>query len=132
MAEDISRDDVIDYLSDLSVMELSDLVGELEDEWGVEAGAAAAAAPVAAADADGDEDEEDEEEQKIYDVSIEDFGSNKIQVIKAVRGVTDLGLKDAKELVENVPSVIKEGVDEETANDIKEELEDSGATVELK
>ncbi len=129
---DLEREDVIDYLSNLSVMELSDLVGELEDEWGVEAGAAAAAAaPVAAAEGDEEEEEEDEE-QKIFDVSIEDFGSNKIQVIKAVRGVTDLGLKDAKELVENVPSVIKEGVDKETADEIKEDLEDSGATVELK
>ncbi|MFB6265364.1 MAG: 50S ribosomal protein L7/L12 [Bradymonadaceae bacterium] len=130
---DLSQDEVVEYLSNLSVMELTDLVDELEEEWGVEAGAAAAA-PVAAAaggEAEGEEGGE-EEEQTIFDVSLEDFGDNKIQVIKAVRQVTDLGLKDAKEKVENLPSVIKDSIDKETADDVKEELEDAGATVELK
>ena len=127
---DVSHEDVVEYLSNLNVMELSDLVDELEDKWGVEA-SAAVAAPVGGAQAAGGE-EGGEEEKTVFDVSLEDFGSNKIKVIKAVRGVTDLGLKDAKELVEGAPAVIKEQVDKDTAEEVKEALEDAGATVELK
>ena len=127
---DVSKEEVIDYLSELNVMELSELVDELEDKWGVEA-SAAVAAPMAGGGAAGGEEEGDEE-QTVFDVSLEDFGGNKIKVIKAVRQVTDLGLKDAKELVEGAPAVVKEQVDKETADEIKEALEESGATVELK
>lgn len=126
---DVSREDVIEYLSDLSVMDLADLVSDLEDEWGVEAQAAAAVAAPGAGGAGGGEEEE---EKTAWDVSLEDFGGNKIKVIKAVRGVTDLGLKDAKELVESAPAVVKEGVDKETAEEVQEALEEAGATVELK
>ena len=127
---DVSKEEVIDYLSELNVMELSELVDELEDKWGVEA-SAAVAAPMAGAGAAGGE-EGGEEEQTVFDVSLEEFGGNKIKVIKAVRQVTDLGLKDAKELVEGAPAIVKEQVDKETADEIKEALEESGAVVELK
>ncbi len=126
---DVSKEEVIEYLSDLNVIELSELVDELEDEWGVEASAGAVAAVPSGGGAEGGEEED---EQTVFDVSLEDFGDNKIKVIKAVRGVTDLGLKDAKELVEGVPAVVKEQVDKETADEIKEALEEAGATVELK
>jgi large subunit ribosomal protein L7/L12 len=126
---DVSKEEVIEYLSDLNVIELSELVDELEDEWGVEASAGAVAAVPSGGGAEGGEDDD---EQTVFDVSLEDFGDNKIKVIKAVRGVTDLGLKDAKELVEGVPAVVKEQVDKETADEIKEALEEAGATVELK
>jgi large subunit ribosomal protein L7/L12 len=128
---DISREDVIDYFKNLSVVDAAELADELEEELGIEAGAAVAAPAAGAAQAEGDEEEE-EEEKSVFDVSLDDFGDNKIKVIKAVRGVTDLGLKDAKELVENVPSTIKEQVDKETADDIEEQIEDAGGSVELK
>lgn len=128
---DLSKEDVIEYFKNMSVVDAVELADELEEELGIEAGAAVAAAPAAGA-AGGEEEEGEEEEQSVFDVSLEDFGSNKIKVIKAVRQVTDLGLKDAKELVENVPSNIKEQVDKETAEDIQEQIEDAGATVELK
>lgn len=128
---DISKDDVIDYFKNLSVVDAAELADELEEELGIEAGAAVAAPAAGAAQAEGGEEEE-EEEKSVFDVSLEDFGDNKIKVIKAVRGVTDLGLKDAKELVENVPSTIKEQVDKETADDIEEQIEDAGGSVELK
>jgi len=128
---DISREDVIEYFKNISVVDAVELADELEDELGIEAGAAVAAPAAGAAQAEGGEEEE-EEEQSVFDVSLEDFGDNKIKVIKAVRGVTDLGLKDAKELVENAPNVIKEQVDKETADDIKEQIEDAGGSVELK
>ena len=127
---DLSKEDVIEYFKNLSVMDAVELADELEDELGIEAGAAVAAPAAGAAAAGGDEEEE--EEKSVFDVSLEDFGSNKIKVIKAVRGVTDLGLKDAKELVEGAPATVKEQVDKETAEEIKESLEDAGATVELK
>lgn len=126
---DVSKEEVIEYLSGLNVLELSDLVDELEEEWGVEASAGAA---VAVAPGAGGGGAEEEEEQTVFDVSLEDFGSNKIKVIKAVRGVTDLGLKDAKELVESAPANVKEQVDKDSAEEIKEALEEAGATVELK
>jgi len=128
---DLSKEDVIEYFKNMSVVDAVELADELEEELGIEAGAAVAAAPAATGGGDEEEGGEDEE-QSVFDVSLEDFGGNKIKVIKAVRQVTDLGLKDAKELVENVPSNIKEQVDKETGEDIKEQLEDSGAEVELK
>jgi large subunit ribosomal protein L7/L12 len=126
---DVSKEDVVDYLSNLSVMELSDLVGELEEKWGVEASAAVA---VAAGPGGGGAEAGGGEEQTEFDVVLESFGDKKIQVIKAVRELTSMGLKDAKELVESAPAPIKEGVDKEEADSIKEKLEDAGATVELK
>jgi large subunit ribosomal protein L7/L12 len=126
---DVSKEEVIEYLSGLNVIELSELVDELEDEWGVEASAGAVAAVPSGGGAEGGEEED---EQTVFDVSLEDFGDNKIKVIKAVRGVTDLGLKDAKEMVEGAPAIVKEQVDKETADEIKEALEEAGATVELK
>ncbi len=124
---DVSKEQVIDYLSDLSVMELSELVDELEDKWGV---SAEAAAPVmmagGAAGAGGGE-----EEQTEFDVVLKSFGAQKIKVIKAAREITGLGLKDAKDLVESAPAPIKEGLDKDEAEEIKEKLEEAGAEVEL-
>jgi large subunit ribosomal protein L7/L12 len=125
---DVTKEQVVDFLSNLSVMELSDLVGELEDKWGVEASAAVA---VAAGPA-GAGGEAAAEEQTEFDVVLESFGDKKIQVIKAVREHTGLGLKDAKDLVESAPAPIKEAVDKDEAEKVKEALEGAGATVELK
>ncbi len=127
---DISQEDVVDFIKNLTLKDAVDLADELEEELGVEG--MMAAGPMPAGGGGGGEEEGEEEEQTVFDVSLEDFGDNKIKVIKAVRQVTDLGLKDAKELVEGVPSNVKEGVDKETADEIQEALEDAGATVELK
>ena len=128
---DVSKEDVIEFLSDMSVIELSELVEELEEEWDVSAQATVAAGAVAGGGGGGGEGGE-EEEQTAFDVSLEAFGESKIQVIKAVREATGLGLKDAKEQVEGAPSVIKEGLSKEDAEDLKEDLEEAGAEVELK
>ena len=124
---DVTKEQVIEFLSGMSVMDLAGLVEELEDKWGV---TAAAAAPVmmmgAGAGAAAEEEKTD------FDVVMTSFGQQKIKVIKAVREITGLGLKEAKEKVEAVPATIKEGLEEEEANKLKEMLEDVGATVELK
>ncbi len=125
---DVSKEEVIDYLSELSVVELSDLVGELEDKWDVSADAAVAAMPAGGAAGGGAE----EEEQTAFDVILESFGDQKIKVIKAVREITGLGLKDAKEKVESAPTPIEEGLEKEDAEDLQEQLEEAGAEVELK
>lgn len=125
---DVTKEQVVDFLSNLSIMEISALVDELEDKWGVEASAAVAVAAGPAAAAGGAE----AEEQTEFDVILENFGAKKIQVIKAVRELTSMGLKDAKDLVESAPAAIKEGVDKEEADAIKERLEEAGATVALK
>ncbi len=125
---DVNKEQVIDYLSDLSVMELSDLVEELEDKWGVSAEAAAPVMMAGGAAGGGGA----EEEQTEFDVVLKSFGAQKIKVIKAAREITGLGLKDAKDLVESAPTPIKEGLDKDEAEDIKEKLEESGAEVELK
>lgn len=127
---DISQEDVVDFIKNLTLKDAVDLADQLEEELGVEG--MMAAGPMPAGGGGGGEEEGEEEEQTVFDVSLEDFGDNKIKVIKAVRQVTDLGLKDAKELVEGAPSNIKEGVDKETADEIQEALEEAGATVELK
>ena len=120
----ITKEDVLEFISGLSVLELSELVKEFEEKFGVsdqpvaEAGAAVAA--VAA------------EEQTEFNVIITDAGDKKINVIKVVRALTGLGLKEAKDATENVPSTIKEGVDKETAMNAKKELEEAGAKVEVK
>jgi large subunit ribosomal protein L7/L12 len=128
MAE-ITREQVVDFLSNMSVIDLAGLVSELEDKWGV---SAAAAAPVMVAGPAAGAAAEAVEEQTEFNVVLTGFGANKIQVIKAVREVTGLGLKDAKDLVEGVPSNVKEGVEKAEAEKIKAALVEAGGTAELK
>jgi len=118
-----------DELSSLTVMEAADLSKLLEEKWGVSAAApvAAAAAPGAGVDAGGAAEEKDE-----FDVVLASFGEKKINVIKEVRSITGLGLKEAKELVESAPKAVKEGAKKDEAEEIKKKLEEAGATVELK
>lgn len=129
MAE-VSREDVLNYLEKSTMLELSELVKDIEDKFGVQAAApqVAAVATVAAADADGGGANDEKTE---FDVILKSFGDNKIQVIKAVRAITSLGLKESKELVESAPKAIKEAVSKEEADDIKKKLEESGAGVEI-
>lgn len=125
---DISKEDVIEWLSGQSVLEIAGLVKDLEEKWGV-----SAAAPVAvAAVAGGGEAAAEVEEKTEFDVILKSFGSNKIGVIKEVRGITGLGLKEAKELVEAAPKAIKEATTKDDAEDIKKKLEAAGAEVEVK
>jgi large subunit ribosomal protein L7/L12 len=126
MAE-ITKDQVVDYLSSMPVIEIASLVKELEEKWGV------SAAPIAVAGAGGGGAAvEAVEEQTEFDVILADGGAAKIQVIKVVREITALGLKEAKELVEGAPKPVKEGVGKEEAEDIKKKLEAAGAKVEVK
>ena len=118
---------IIEDLSSLTVVEAAELSKQLEEKWGVTAAAAVAAAPAAAGDS-GDAAAEKTE----FDVSLADMGSNKVAVIKAVRAITGLGLKEAKDKVESAPCVLKEGASKEDADDFKKQLEEAGATVELK
>jgi large subunit ribosomal protein L7/L12 len=124
---DITTEQVVDYLSNLPVIQIAELVKTLESKWGVSAapvaiaGGGAAAAPAAAA-----------EEKTEFNVILADAGANKINVIKAVREITALGLKEAKDLVEGAPKAIKEGVGKDEAEDIKKKLEAAGAKVEVK
>ncbi len=122
----MTNDEVIDFLSNLSVLEISKLVKALEEKWGVSAAApvAAAAAPVAAAAA--------VEEKTEFDVILADAGANKIGVIKEVRAITGLGLKDAKDLVEAAPKAVKQAVSKDEAAKLKDQLEKAGAKVEVK
>jgi large subunit ribosomal protein L7/L12 len=121
-------DKLVEELSNLTVMEAAELSKKLEEHWGV-----SAAAPVAAAGGGGGgEAAPAEEEQTEFDVVLTGAGDKKINVIKEVRGITGLGLKEAKEMVEGVPKAIKEGVDKDEAQQLKKKLEDVGATVELK
>ncbi|MFW5968562.1 MAG: 50S ribosomal protein L7/L12 [Persicimonas sp.] len=126
---DVTKEDVIEFLSNMSIMEAAELKDELEEKWGVEASAAVAVAGAPGAGGGGGEAAE---EQTEFDVMLQSFGDKKIQVIKAVREHTGLGLKDAKEMVESAPAAIKEGVDKEEAETVKEALEEAGAEVELK
>lgn len=127
----VSREEIKETLSQMPVMELVELINELEEAWGVSASApvAMAAAPGAGAAAEGGEAAE---EQTEFDVVLSSFGDNKVGVIKVVRSITGLGLKEAKELVEGAPSPIKEGAGKEEAEDIKKQLEEAGASVEVK
>jgi large subunit ribosomal protein L7/L12 len=122
-----TKDEVLEAIKTMSVLEVADLVKALEEEFGVSAAApvAVAAAPSAGGESDGAAEEEKTE----FNVVLKDFGANKINVIKAVRGVTTLGLKEAKELVESAPITVKEGTSKEDAGSIKEKLEGAGATV---
>lgn len=124
----ISRDDLIDHLSGLTVLELSEIVGALEEKWGVSAAAPVAVAGVVAGGAAA----EVVEEQTEFDVVILDPGAKKINVIKAVRELTSLGLREAKTLVETAGGVVKEGVEKAAAEEAKAKLEEAGAKVEIK
>ena len=127
---DINREQVVDYLSNLPVIQLADLIKTLEDKWGVKAApvavaAAGGAGPAAAAAAPA-------EEQTEFNVELKEAGANKIAVIKVVREITGLGLKEAKDLVEGAPKTLKEGVSKADAEEMKKKLEEAGAKVELK
>jgi large subunit ribosomal protein L7/L12 len=124
---DITREQVVDYLSNLPVIQIAEMIKVLEDKWGVKAAPAAVAvaagpAPVAAV----------KEEQTEFDVVLANAGANKIQVIKAIREITGLGLKEAKDLVEAAPKTVKEAVSKADAEEMKKKLTEAGATVELK
>jgi large subunit ribosomal protein L7/L12 len=121
----VSKDDILETISNMTVMEVVELIEAMEEKFGVSAAAAVAAAPVAAAAPAAEEKTE-------FDVVMSSFGDNKVAVIKAVRAVTGLGLKEAKDLVEGAPSTIKEGVSKAEADDLKKQLEEAGAKVELK
>jgi len=123
----LSNEELIEALSEKPVMEVVELVKALEEKWGV-----SAAAPVAVAAAAGAAPEAAAEEQTEFDVVMTSFGGNKVAVIKVVRTVTGLGLKEAKDLVEGAPSLIKEGVPKEEAEEIKKQLEEAGAQVDVK
>ena len=131
MATKVSTEDWIDELKNISVLELSERIKALEEEFGVSATAVAAAAPAAGA-AGGDGAGPAEEESTTVDVVLTGAGDKKIQVIKVVRAATGLGLKEAKALVDEAPKPIKEGIERDEADKLKQELEEAGATVELK
>ena len=124
----LSKEDIVKGLDALPIMDIVDIVKTLEEKWGV---SAAAPVAVAAGPAAGDAGEA-AEEQTEFDVVLTSFGGNKVAVIKAVRAITGLGLKEAKDTVEGVPSVIKEGASKGDAEEVKKQLEEAGATVELK
>lgn len=123
----ISKEEILDAIANMTVMDVVDLIKAMEEKFGVSAAAAVAAAPAAAAAAAAPV-----EEQTEFTVTLTGFGDKKVNVIKVIRGITGLGLKEAKDLVEGVPSVVKEAVSKEDAAKIKKELEESGATVEVK
>ncbi len=128
-----ATDRLYEELSQLTVLEVAELVKKLEDEWGVSAQAAPMAMPMGGMPAAGGAAEaEPAEEQTEFDVILSSFGDNKVGVIKVVRGITGLGLKEAKELVEGAPKPLKEGAPKEEAEDIKSKLEEAGAKVEIK
>jgi large subunit ribosomal protein L7/L12 len=129
MATKINKDDVIEFISNMTVLELSELVEELEKKFGV-----SAAVPVAVSAATAlEKDEKEEEAEKTeFDVVLTGVGDKKIQVIKVVRSVTNLGLKEAKDLVDGAPNKVKEGVSKEDAENIKKQLEEAGAIVDIK
>ena len=120
----ISQADILEAVSNMTIMEIVDLISAMEEKFGVSAAAAVVAAPTAAAAV--------VEEQTEFDVILTSFGDNKVAVIKTVRGITGLGLKEAKDAVEGVPTVLKEGIPKAEAEDIKKQLTEAGATVEIK
>lgn len=123
-----TSEEILESISNMTVMEVVDLIAAMEEKFGVTAAAAAVAMPAAGGDAGGAA----AEEQSEFNVVLASFGENKVGVIKAVRGITGLGLKEAKDLVESAPSPIKEGVEKAEAEELKKQLEEAGATVELK
>ena len=122
----VSKDDILESISAMSVMDVVELIEAMEEKFGVSAAAAVAAAPAAAG---GGEAAAEKDE---FDVVLTGFGEKKVGVIKAVRGITGLGLKEAKDMVEGTPATVKEGVAKAEAEDVKKQLEEAGATVELK
>lgn len=123
----VSKEDILEAISEMSVMDVVELISLMEEKFGVSAAAAAvAAAPAAGGEAAA------VEEQTEFDVILTSFGEKKVSVIKTVRSITSLGLKEAKDMVEGVPNTIKEAVSKDEAEEIKKQLEDAGATVELK
>ena len=125
---DITKDQVIDFIANMSVLEMSELVKDMEEKFGVSAAAAAVATPAA----DGGGGEVATEEKTEFDIILTSFGEKKINVIKEIRGITGLGLKEAKETVESAPKAVKEGVSKEEAEEIKKKLEGAGASAEIK
>ncbi len=123
----VSKDDILEAISNMSVMEIVELISDMEEKFGVSAAAAVAAAPAAGGDTGAAV-----EEQTEFDVVMTSFGDNKISAIKAVRAITGLGLKEAKEMVEGVPATVKEAASKDDAEEVKKQLEEAGATVELK
>ena len=123
----VSKDDILEAISNMSVMEVVELISDMEEKFGVSAAAAVAAAPAAGGDAGAAAAEQTE-----FDVVMTSFGDNKISAIKAVRAITGLGLKEAKEMVESAPATIKEAASKDEAEEVKKQLEEAGASVELK
>ena len=125
----LSKDEILDAISDMSVMDVVDLVSAMEEKFGVSAASAVAAAPAAVGTGGGEAAVEEKDE---FEVVLAGAGDKKVNVIKAVRGITGLGLKEAKALVDEAPSSIKEGATKDEAEEFKKQLEEAGATVELK
>ena len=123
----VSKEDILDTISKMTVMEVVDLISAMEEKFGVTAAAAVAAAPAAAAGGGAAAEEKTE-----FNVIMTAFGDNKVNVIKVIRTITGLGLKEAKDMVEGAPSTVKEGVDKKEAESIKKQLEEAGAKVEIK
>ena len=123
----VSQEEILETISNMTVMQVVDLIAAMEEKFGVTAAAAVAAAPAAAAEAGAAAEEKTE-----FDVVMTSFGANKVGVIKVVRAITGLGLKEAKDMVEGAPSTIKEAASKAEADDIKKQLEEAGASVELK
>jgi large subunit ribosomal protein L7/L12 len=124
----VSKEDILETLSNMTVMEVVDLISAMEEKFGVSAAAAVAAAPAAGAAAAGEAVVEKDE----FEVVLSSFGDKKVGVIKAVRAITGLGLKESKDMVEGAPTTIKEAVSKDEAEELKKQLEEAGATVELK
>ena len=123
----VTKEDILDTISKMTVMEIVDLISAMEEKFGVTAAAAVAAAPAAAAGGGAAAEEKTE-----FNVIMTAFGDNKVNVIKVIRTITGLGLKEAKDMVEGAPSTVKEGVDKKEAESIKKQLEEAGAKVEIK
>ena len=123
----VSKEDILETISNMTVMEIVDLISAMEEKFGVSAAAAVAAAPAAGGAAAPAAEEKTE-----FDVVMSSFGANKVNVIKVVRAITGLGLKEAKDLVEGVPSTVKEGATKDDAASIKKQLEEAGAKVDIK
>ena len=125
----VSKEDILETLSNMTVMEVVDLIAAMEEKFGVSAAAAVAAAPAAGA---GDAGGEAVAEKDEFDVVLASFGDKKVGVIKAVRAITGLGLKEAKDMVESAPTTVKEAASKTESEELKKQLEEAGATVELK
>jgi len=125
----VSKEDILETLSNMTVMEVVDLIAAMEEKFGVSAAAAVAAAPAAGA---GDAGGEGAAEKDEFDVVLASFGDKKVGVIKAVRAITGLGLKEAKDMVESAPTTVKEAASKSESEELKKQLEEAGATVELK